>query len=284
MEGFSVTGGYVYRGPIQDLQGHYFFADFVTDRIWSFKWDRSNPALADGSNFTDFIDWTDVITSNIGSISNISSFAEDALGNLYIIDLNGEIFRVDFASIPESNIVSLVQGFNLFSYPGEVPTDLATCKFLLDSIGLPAEVESISRFDRESQLFEECTFENNQDFPIVANEGYVLKMLVSKDVKFEGGPLCSDVTATVGLNLIGHSVPNSGLNCFDVLAAFGESEIGSLQHFDTQTGTLATCTYSEGAPAGTNFPIRIGMGYILHARSDFTLEFPGCNIAAPSGL
>ena len=30
-----------------------------------------------------------------------ATFAEDELGNLFIIDLGGEIFRIDTASIPE---------------------------------------------------------------------------------------------------------------------------------------------------------------------------------------
>lgn len=99
-QGFSVTGGYVYRGPIAVLQGHYFFADYVTDRIWSFKWDGSAPGTHNGSNFTDFIDWTDLITTNVGTIANISSFGEDSVGNLYIVDLNGEVFRITGATIP----------------------------------------------------------------------------------------------------------------------------------------------------------------------------------------
>ena len=31
--GFSVTGGYVYRGPSEGLQGYYFFADFIRNEI-----------------------------------------------------------------------------------------------------------------------------------------------------------------------------------------------------------------------------------------------------------
>ena len=34
--GQSVTGGYVYRGESEGLQGHYFFADFVSARIFTF--------------------------------------------------------------------------------------------------------------------------------------------------------------------------------------------------------------------------------------------------------
>ncbi len=100
-QGFSVTGGYVYRGPIAVLQGHYFLADYVNSRIWSLKWNGDPSASHNGENYTDFIDWTEHVTSAAGSISNISSFGEDAAGNLYFVDLTGgEIFRLDGATIP----------------------------------------------------------------------------------------------------------------------------------------------------------------------------------------
>ena len=34
-QGNSVTGGYVYRGPVEALRGQYIFADFVSGNIWS---------------------------------------------------------------------------------------------------------------------------------------------------------------------------------------------------------------------------------------------------------
>jgi glucose/arabinose dehydrogenase len=85
-QGNSVTGGYVYRGPIADLQGKYFFGDYVTQKVWS--------VTRDGATFTDLTDWTAQFAPNQGSIDGISSFGEDAQGNLYIVDLDGEIFRV----------------------------------------------------------------------------------------------------------------------------------------------------------------------------------------------
>lgn len=33
--GNSVTGGYVYRGPSESLQGLYVFGDFISGNIWS---------------------------------------------------------------------------------------------------------------------------------------------------------------------------------------------------------------------------------------------------------
>ena len=84
--GFSITGGYVYRGPIQALQGTYFFADFVTEQIWSLPADTSAPGP--------LINWTAQLAATPGGIDGISSFGEDAAGNLYIVDLGGEVFRL----------------------------------------------------------------------------------------------------------------------------------------------------------------------------------------------
>ena len=85
--GFSVTGGYVYRGPISTLQGHYFFADYVTDQIWSLQYD--------GVSVSEFTNRTSQFAEDEGTIRNISSFGEDAAGNLYIVDLGGEVFRIE---------------------------------------------------------------------------------------------------------------------------------------------------------------------------------------------
>jgi len=94
-EGSSVIGGYVYRGPIDSLRGRYFFGDFVNPRIWSLRVDR------DTSTVTEFIDWTYAFRPNVGSIDSIVSFGEDGEGNLYVVDFDGEIFRlVDFAEAP----------------------------------------------------------------------------------------------------------------------------------------------------------------------------------------
>jgi len=84
----SVTGGYVYRGSaIPDLQGRYFFADYCSAQIWSF--------LYDGNNVTELIDRTAELAPGEGlSIDDISSFGEDAFGELYIVDIGGEVFKI----------------------------------------------------------------------------------------------------------------------------------------------------------------------------------------------
>lgn len=104
----SVTGGYVYRGgAIPELDGTYFFGDFCTGKIWSLKWN--------GINVSEFQDRTSELIPDVGSINNISSFGEDAAGELYIVDLDGEIFKV----IPDNPVAE----FTLFPLdPGRAGT------------------------------------------------------------------------------------------------------------------------------------------------------------------
>jgi glucose/arabinose dehydrogenase len=74
----SVTGGYVYRGgAIPDLPGTYFFADFCSDQIWSFRYV--------GGQVTEFTDRTAELTPGMGSIADVGAFGEDGFGELYIV-------------------------------------------------------------------------------------------------------------------------------------------------------------------------------------------------------
>ncbi len=85
----SITGGYVYRGcAIPDLQGWYFFSDYCSARLWSLRYN--------GTVITDFVDRTAELHPGAPmDISNVSSFGEDALGELYICDLTGgEVFKI----------------------------------------------------------------------------------------------------------------------------------------------------------------------------------------------
>ncbi|ELR98639.1 sorbosone dehydrogenase family protein [Gloeocapsa sp. PCC 73106] len=90
--GQSVTGGYVYRGEASELSGTYFFGDFTSSKIWSFRYQNGQ--------VTQFTDRTEELSqgSNSGSIDQLASFGEDAAGNLYLVDLDGQIFRLEVES------------------------------------------------------------------------------------------------------------------------------------------------------------------------------------------
>jgi hypothetical protein len=127
--GEAVIGGYVYRGPIAELQGKFFYSDFVTtgnaNQIWMLEFDRNTPvANYNGNNGTrtdvsalwqslvfDPTDPTYAPNSTTGSsagLDHIVSFGEDNAGNLYLVDFGngagfngqypaaglGEIFRI----------------------------------------------------------------------------------------------------------------------------------------------------------------------------------------------
>jgi Ca2+-binding RTX toxin-like protein len=85
--GFSVTGGYVFRGQVAGLEGEYFFADYVSNQIWSLI--EENGALVR------VVNRTNAITPDVGTVNQISSFAQDRAGNLYILGLDGEIHRLN---------------------------------------------------------------------------------------------------------------------------------------------------------------------------------------------
>jgi glucose/arabinose dehydrogenase len=92
-QGNSITGGHVYRGPVEALRGQYIFGDFVNGNMWSFPISRvSLGATLPSSQFT--VRRTSFAPTS-GTINNISSFGVDQQGNLYIVDIDGEIFRIE---------------------------------------------------------------------------------------------------------------------------------------------------------------------------------------------
>lgn len=87
-QGNVIIGGYLYRGPVAEFQGHYFFADSGSNNIWKLDPDAVSPR-----NSVRRIN--DKLTPDAGSIANIGSFGEDAAGNLYVMEVfGGELFRV----------------------------------------------------------------------------------------------------------------------------------------------------------------------------------------------
>jgi glucose/arabinose dehydrogenase len=78
----SITGGFVYRGAaVPALQGTYFYADFCAGFVRSFR-------LANGM-VSELQDWTALQPGG-----NITSFGEDASGELYLMTSDGQLNRI----------------------------------------------------------------------------------------------------------------------------------------------------------------------------------------------
>jgi glucose/arabinose dehydrogenase len=89
--GRSVSGGFVYRGQglPATYRGRYFFADFVSGRVWSLAL-TVNPSTGEATA-SQLIDHT----GELGNVGNVSAFGVDADGELYIVSYSlGSVFKV----------------------------------------------------------------------------------------------------------------------------------------------------------------------------------------------
>jgi len=91
-QGNSITGGYVYRGPVASLVGQYVFADFVSGNIWSVPFSSLVPGQTLASSR--FARRNEDFAPDTGTLSSIASFGEDSAGNLFLISIGGDIFMV----------------------------------------------------------------------------------------------------------------------------------------------------------------------------------------------
>jgi glucose/arabinose dehydrogenase len=102
--GQAIIGGYVYRGTSEGLQGQYFYADEVAGKVFTIRFDGSAWVSTER---------TSQITTTAGAINTPTSFGEDAQGNLYIVDYDGDVFRLT------PNVVSGDQNDTLRGFAGD---------------------------------------------------------------------------------------------------------------------------------------------------------------------
>jgi glucose/arabinose dehydrogenase len=78
--GASVTGGFVYRGrEAPAAVGRYFFGDFASGRVWSFRISRSRAVGFRRERL---------------SVPGLSSFGEGPRGELYLVSFGGVVWRL----------------------------------------------------------------------------------------------------------------------------------------------------------------------------------------------
>jgi len=78
--GCSVTGGYVYRGrAVGGASGRYFYGDYCSGIVWSLRVQDGRAADTRREPFR---------------VSSLTSFGEDAAGELYFATGNGRIFKL----------------------------------------------------------------------------------------------------------------------------------------------------------------------------------------------
>jgi glucose/arabinose dehydrogenase len=79
-QGCSVTGGFVYRGSsVPAARGRYFYGDYCSGAVWSLRVHSGRATEVRREPFT---------------IPGLSSFGEDARGELYATSLTGQVWRL----------------------------------------------------------------------------------------------------------------------------------------------------------------------------------------------
>lgn len=83
----SITGGFLYRGPVVSMQGLYVYGDYGSNRVWFAE--ETSPGT-----------WTPTEFGLLGGSFSLAGFGEDEAGNLYITRASGQIqvFTGDVAS------------------------------------------------------------------------------------------------------------------------------------------------------------------------------------------
>jgi glucose/arabinose dehydrogenase len=80
--GLSVTGGFVYRGEeIPELHGTYFYSDWVSRWIRSFKYVNGQ--------VTEETDWS----GQFGDVGSVTTFGLDGHGEMYLATYEGAIYK-----------------------------------------------------------------------------------------------------------------------------------------------------------------------------------------------
>jgi len=84
-QGCSITGGLIYRGAaMPDLHGHYFFSDYCTGFLRSFRYSAGAVMEVTG--------W------DAGNLGHVTSFGADTAGELYITNSGGQVLKLVPAS------------------------------------------------------------------------------------------------------------------------------------------------------------------------------------------
>lgn len=120
--GRSVTGGFVYRGGLYPaLTGHYFYADYISGRIWSLYQTGST--------------WSTPV-EELDAPFNISSFGEDENGELYVVEYDGDNGKIRRLADINGSSPNLLTSQKSASRLGADPGEVVTYTILIRNTGL----------------------------------------------------------------------------------------------------------------------------------------------------
>ena len=169
--GFSVTGGYVYRGSaIPALRGYYICADYITANAWKII---SNGA--GGFN----------ISTQKNVPAAIVSFGEDESGEMYAASLNGTVYKIGVQAAVAAQTGNVL--INGIAYNQVYPT-------IITNNSITLAMKDVFKAVRIADLNGRQVFTQNLvnqsgvvqlSLPALAKGMYMLELVGSKTEKFK---------------------------------------------------------------------------------------------------
>src|SRR3990172_560750 len=178
-------------------------------------------------------------------------------------------------SVPVNIDIMLHSGFNIFGYPLSVPT---TSYDLLAVLGDITEIEKILVYDNAAGSYSTTYYEGSVPAGDYADIGYGDGIIVyskgDKTVSFNPTELphnsyveCLAVDLNAGLNVVTFPCVPAGLTSFQLLEDLGgETAVNSIQRYNEGEGQFETAVYHNGQPAGVDFPVVAGEGYLIYMK------------------
>jgi len=178
-------------------------------------------------------------------------------------------------SVPVSIDIMLYSGFNIFGYPLSVPT---TSYDLLAVLGDITEIEKILVYDNAAGSYSTAYYEGSVPAGDYVDIGYGDGIIVyskgDKTVSLNPTVLphnsyveCLAVDLNAGLNVVTFPCVPVGLTSFQLLQAIGDDTmVSSIQRYNEGEGQFETTVYHNGQPAGVDFPVAAGEGYLIYMK------------------
>lgn len=168
--GYSITGGYVYRGVnVPELFGKYIYADYVTKKVWALTYDGINPPT------------NQLLVTAAGPIT---SFGVDQNDEIYVTSSNGKIYR--FTPTVDCIDININPGWNLLSVP-YLTIDMSASNIFPNTV---SEV-----FGYNNGYYAADT--------LINGEGYWVKYSNSQILPICGITISTSINVNAGWNLIG---------------------------------------------------------------------------------
>jgi hypothetical protein len=195
-----------------------------------------------------------------GNLAQTGSEDSDVDGNTEV----DEYADGTHPGVPDVRL-ALVPGLNLVSFPVDLSPALDSGQ-LLQTFGGVAT--AISRVDTATGLEERTELvggvPQGDIFPVVANEGYSLRLTTAFDDVFQGLGATGSADFAPGVNLAGFPSIPPGYDALQLLAAIGgPTVVSSISRFDPETGRFEAVAYDGGTASGANFPIERGVSYLI---------------------